>query len=101
MASHGLELEHEVPVYDGRSVIARLDLADPESRAGLECQSWQWHSTPAAKQRDNDRKRRVRQLGWDLTECWWTDRDRMDAVAADLRFVIERQRKALDLPASA
>jgi len=98
LAEHGIVLEHEHPIHDGRRVIARLDLADPTTRSGIECQSWRWHATPAAQAADLQRKRRVRQLGWDLSECWWTDLDRIDAVVADFLLVDERQRRSLGLP---
>ncbi len=98
LGEHGITLEHEYPIHDGRRIIARLDLADPVSQSGIECQSWRWHSTPAAQANDVQRKRRVRQLGWDFAECWWSDLDRMDAVAADFLLIDERQRRILDLP---
>ena len=53
---------------------------------------------PPRQAADLQRKRRVRQLGWDLSECWWTDLDRIDAVVADFLLVDERQRRSLGLP---
>jgi hypothetical protein len=97
-AQRGIVLEHEHPIYVGRRRVARLDLADVESQAGVECQSWEWHSTPAAQEHDLQRKRAIRQVGWEITEAWWTDKNRMDVVAADLALTIERQRVVLGLP---
>ena len=90
LAAHGLVLEHEYPLRVGRRVVARFDLAHPPSRTGLECQSWRWHASPGAQQRDLARKRMVRQHGWELAECWWSDRERMDVVAADVVALIQR-----------
>jgi hypothetical protein len=58
----------------------------------VECQSWAWHATPAARRADARRKRRLRRLGWDVTELWWSDRSRMDEVVDDVREAIARQR---------
>jgi hypothetical protein len=98
LAERGIVLEHEHRLKVGRRTLAKLDLADVESQAGVECQSWQWHSTHAAQEHDLQRKRAIRQLGWEINEVWWTDRDRMDVVAADVMLTIERQRIVLGLP---
>jgi len=42
----------EHPVHQGGRLLAELDLAIPELKIGVECQSWEWHSTPAAQRRD-------------------------------------------------
>jgi hypothetical protein len=89
----GVRLEHEVPVFDGTERLAELDLADVDLMCGLECQSWEWHSTPAAVQHDLERKRRLRALGWEIVEMWWSDLERMDVVFADLQVGMARQRR--------
>jgi restriction endonuclease-like protein len=89
---HGIDLRHEVPVIDGRKRIAFLDLAEVDLKVGVECQSWAWHATPAARQADARRKRRLRRLGWDITELWWSDRQRMHDAVADVVEALERQR---------
>ncbi len=55
-------------------------LADVEHRIGIECQSWAWHSTPAAQRADARRKRAVRRIGWEIVDVWWSDLKRMDDV---------------------
>jgi hypothetical protein len=92
LAAHGIELEHELPVIDNGRRIALLDLADVRLKVAVECQSWAWHATPAARRADARRKRRLRRLGWDVTELWWSDRSRMDEVVDDVRQAIARQR---------
>jgi hypothetical protein len=52
LASQGIEMEHEVPVFDGGRRIALLDLADVRWKVSVECQSWAWHATPAARRAD-------------------------------------------------
>jgi hypothetical protein len=91
----GVRLEHEVPVFDGQELLAELDLADVELRCGLECQSWEHHATPAAVEHDVERKRRLRALGWEIVEMWWSDLERMDAVYADFQIGRDRQRRLL------
>ncbi|CAB4860579.1 unannotated protein [freshwater metagenome] len=91
----GIRLQDEYPVHDpttGR-LLAELDLAHPELRVGVECQSWQWHGSPSAQRRDTTRRRRLRALGWEIADVWWNDLHRRAEVVADLVTLIERQRK--------
>ena len=61
LARAGVRLVDEYPVRDGRGILlAELDLADPERRVGVECQSWQWHATPTAQHRDARRRGTLR-----------------------------------------
>ncbi|HZX54496.1 MAG TPA: hypothetical protein VFE86_07430 [Ilumatobacteraceae bacterium] len=41
------------------------------------------------------RKRRLRRLGWDITDCWWSDIDRMDDLVETLRTVIAERSERL------
>jgi len=86
----GLRLVDEHPVVDPSSgrCVAELDLALPELRIGVECQSWSWHATPAARTADAARKRRLRLLGWEIVELWWTDLRRIDDVVTEIRFLV-------------
>jgi very-short-patch-repair endonuclease len=93
----GVELEAEVPVHVGRRHLADLDLANRELLVGVECQSWEHHSSPAAIRADLERKRRLRKLGWEIVELWWSDLNHMDRVVADLQISIERQRVVLGI----
>jgi hypothetical protein len=95
LAEVGIETVDEHPVYDGNRMLAQLDLAIPALRIGIECQSWQWHATPADQQRDLVRKRRLRRLGWDITDCWWSDIDRIDDLVDTLRTVIAERSERL------
>ena len=82
--------EHPVCLADG-TVLAELDLAIPHLQIGVECQSWRWHATPTARAEDARRKRRLRLLGWELIEVWWTDLGRIESIAEEIDFVIARQ----------
>jgi hypothetical protein len=92
LARCGLVLVDEFPVFDqsGR-LLAELDLAIPELRVGVECQSWRWHATPTARAADAARRRRLRLLGWELVEVWWRDLGHLDAVVDELVFLIDRR----------
>jgi REase_MTES_1575 len=88
----GIQTVDEYPIHQGQRVLALLDLAIPELRIGIECQSWEWHSTATAQCRDAARKRALRRLGWEIIDLWWSDLDRIDDVLATLVVIIaERQ----------
>jgi hypothetical protein len=91
LAARGVELEHEVPVRDGRGQLALLDLADVRWKVGVECQSWAWHSTPRARRADAARKRRLKRLGWEIIELWWSDVGDIAGVLDDIRDAYARQ----------
>lgn len=92
LAATGIEMEDEYPVYadDGR-LLARLDLALPPLKIGVECQSWLWHATPEAQHRDARRRGTLRRMGWEIVDVWWRDLDHPDRILAELRYLI-RQR---------
>jgi hypothetical protein len=92
LQARGLRMVDEHPVHapDGR-LVAELDLAIPELQIGVECQSWRWHATPTARAADTARKRRLRLLGWELVEVWWSDLRRLDEVVAELVLLIDRR----------
>jgi hypothetical protein len=98
LATHGIELEHEVPVHDGRPRLAVLDLADVRWKVGVECQSWAWHATQPARRADAARKRRLTRLGWDITELWWSDLGNLASTVEDVRLAFDRQRRLLGGP---
>jgi hypothetical protein len=92
LALTGLHLVHEHPVTlaDGRTVV--IDLAAPEAKVGVECQSLRHHGAPREMRRDERRRLDLRAVDWELVMAWWTDLRRIDRVAADVAVAIERQR---------
>ena len=92
LATQGFALvdEHPVRSTEGQR-LADLDLAIPHLQIGVECQSWQWHSTPVARAHDARRKRRLRLLGWELVEVWWSDLERIGEIAEEISYLIARQ----------
>ena len=103
-AAEAIHLVDEWPVYDTNGKrLAELDLVNVDIQVGVECQSWEWHGSPSAKQRDLTRKRRLRVLGWEIVDVWWSDLHRMAEVLVDVRLAIAiaRARKlAADLTKS-
>jgi hypothetical protein len=92
LAEAGIAMVDEFPIHDGNRLLATLDLAIPELRIGVECQSWKWHATPRAQQHDAARKRALRRLGWDISDLWWSDIDRIDDVVATIMVVAAERR---------
>lgn len=75
--------------------VAHLDLAIPALQIGVECQSWRWHATPAARAADARRRRRLKRMGWEIVEVWWSDLDHLDEVVDELRTIIDRRSKGI------
>ena len=42
-------------------------------KVGVECQSWEWHSSTAAQHRDARRRGILRMRGWEIVDVWWSD----------------------------
>jgi hypothetical protein len=86
---HRIRLVDEYPVHDERGVVlAELDLAEPNRRIGVECQSWAWHATPEAQHRDARRRGALRRLGWEIVDVWWRDLDRPGPILAELDHLL-------------
>ena len=94
LADMGITTTDEFPIFEGERLLAELDLAIPQLRIGVECQSWEWHATPAAQRRDEARKRRLRRLGWEILDLWWSDLGRLEDVFATLAVIISERRPA-------
>jgi len=92
----GITLVDEWPVHDENGkLVAELDLALVDLKVGVECQSVQFHTITTDRIRDTDRRRLLRQMGWEIVDVWWSDLERMDAVLADLRLAIDKARRLL------
>ena len=86
-------LQHTV--RDG-DFVAHLDLAWPDVRWGVECDSLAHHSGKRAHEWDRLRRRRLKRLGWDVVEVTF-DQVARDAAATgrDLRELYEAHRRTL------
>jgi hypothetical protein len=83
-----------VPQYEVRihgEFYGRLDAAYPDVRVGLEFQSYEHHAGKIAIDRDNMRRRRFKNIRWDVIEVTPADlRDRGLRLAPALRAAMRR-----------
>jgi very-short-patch-repair endonuclease len=77
--------QHAVVRADGRP--ARLDVAWPERRYGIEAEGWEWHEGRVRWKRDKRRTASLEAAGWRLTFVTWDDvtkhpNETLDRIAA-------------------
>lgn len=85
--------QHRV-VVRGR-LIARLDLAYPVVRVGVEAQSRAPHASPSQRRADRARISRLADAQWEIVEWWWEDlADSAEAIAL-VRAACRRQAERL------
>ena len=86
-------LQYEV--RDG-DFVAYLDLAWPDIRWVVECDSLAHHSGKGSHEWDRARRRRLKRLGWETTEVTYDDvTKRPGQTGADLRELYELRRAAV------
>ena len=96
LAGRDIRTVDEFPVGSASGdFLAHLDLAMPSLQIGVECQSWKWHATPTARAADARRRRRLKSMGWEIVEVWWSDLDHLDEVVDELRALIDRRTKGV------
>ena len=97
---HDARIPEVVPQYEivdeaGRFV-ARVDLAIPSVRLGLEAHSRKFHFGPQAESLDEQRDVRVAACGWELLYLGWHSTKRPAVVADTIaEVVLARQRTDL------
>jgi very-short-patch-repair endonuclease len=64
-----------------------VDFAWPERRVVVELDSWEYHGTRAAFERDRRRDRRLTTAGWKALRITWRDLDEPGALEGELRAV--------------
>jgi very-short-patch-repair endonuclease len=64
-----------------------VDFAWPERRVVVELDSWEYHGTRAAFERDRRRDRRLTTAGWKVLRITWRDLDEPGALEGELRAV--------------
>ncbi len=85
----------QLEIRDG-AFAARLDLAYPAERVGVEVDGFMWHSDPARWRADLARSNRLTQLGWHVLHFTWRDIDRDPArVAGEIRAALAGRRRVL------
>lgn len=80
--------QYEVQV--GGEVCARIDLACPELKVGIECEGFRFHSGREAWSRDADRFNFLTANGWRLIKVTWDAvRNRPETVASGVRRLLQ------------
>lgn len=86
----------EFEVVDGRRAVARVDFAYPEHKVAVEADSYKWHSSPQALQRDRHRSNALTQLGWRLHRAtWWDATERPHEIQVAVANLLGVQRLRL------
>ncbi len=62
-----------VSIWNGGEFIARVDFCYPDGRLIVEADSYRWHSSRRAWQRDITRRNDLTQLGWQVVHVTWED----------------------------
>lgn len=76
LLSQGLPALRQFTVWDGGEFVARVDFCYPEARLIVEADSYRWHSSRRAWQRDMSRRNALTQLGWQIVHVTWEDMTR-------------------------
>lgn len=82
--------QHPVKLRGGTR---RLDFAWPDARVGLEADSYQWHSSPAAWRADRRRLAELREAGWVIVSATAEDVREPDRVIRSLTRALTDARR--------
>lgn len=90
LSSHGLPALRQFTVWDGGEFVARVDFSYPHARVIVEADSYRWHSSKRAWQRDIERRNQLTSLGWQIIHVTWDDLTRrpnetLDRIRASLQ----------------
>ena len=88
--------QHEVRDADG-DLIARLDLAVPLVRLGIEAHSRQFHAGPAQQRIDERRDTRLAMVGWDVQYVGWSDTMTPEALLRSTETIVARRARDLGI----
>lgn len=80
-------LQHPIRLNNGR--LARIDIAWPQVRWGIECHSRRYHFGEASASADHDRDHLLAMAGWQVTYLTWHQ-------VQDTDYVVELARTMLD-----
>ena len=88
--------QHEV--FDGKKLVARVDLAFPEALVAVEADGYRWHSGRRAWSHDLSRRNRLTALGWRVLHVTDEDiRGRPGEVVEQVRRMLSDRTLSLDL----
>ena len=84
-------LQHPVRLLDGR--IARVDLAWPDIKWGIECHSRRYHFGPSREAADHDRDHELAVAGWQVAYLTWHQVQDSEYVADLVRRMLAQRAK--------
>lgn len=88
----GLPAVRQHTVWNGGEFVARVDFCFPEARVIVEADSYRWHSSKRAWQRDIERRNQLTTLGWQIVHITWDDLTRRpQATLARIRALMQPQ----------
>lgn len=83
----------QLEIRDGNRFIARVDFAYAEQRFIIEAHSFRWHSGRSSWERDVQRDKQLRRLGWKLLYVTYEDLvQRPEQIVADVRSGLSEAR---------
>jgi len=72
-------------------LLARVDLAYPETKVAIEADGYRFHSGRLAWHRDLARRNTLTSRGWQVLHVTWEDlTSRQDAVVSEIRAALDR-----------
>ena len=88
----GLPPLRQFTVWDGGEFVARVDFCYPEAKLIVEADSYRWHSSKRAWERDLERRNQLTELGWQIVHITWNDLTRRPtATLGRLRALVQPQ----------
>ncbi|HWC14147.1 MAG TPA: type IV toxin-antitoxin system AbiEi family antitoxin domain-containing protein [Actinomycetota bacterium] len=88
----GLPPLRQLTVWDGGVFVARVDFCYPEAKVIVEADSYRWHSSKRAWQRDIERRNQLTALGWQIVHITWEDLTRRpQATLTRVRALMQPQ----------
>jgi hypothetical protein len=77
------------PVMDAGQLVARVDIAWPLWKVGIECDGYRYHSKREQLDRDSARQNRLMALGWRLVRVTWAQfRTEPEVIIAVVRALL-------------
>ena len=81
-------------IRNGGRFVARPDFAYPNAKVAVEADSFRWHSSRAAWERELQRRNDLQRLGWQIVHVTKKDIDeRADEVVEDIRAALRRSHR--------
>ena len=91
-------LQHPVRLLDGST--ARIDLAWPEAKWGIECHSRRYHFGPSREAADHDRDHDLAVVGWQVAYLTWHQMQDSEYVTDLVRRMLAQRAQSAEVGAT-